>query len=417
MTYAGERVVLDADSHVMEMPDFLDGYVDPALKDRLRRDAFDGFQPLIDSAAKRRRAEPAAARSGGPVSATSTASAHTRSAAAATNARPYPEEKGWSAFGASDPAERSCLLDELGFEAQLVFSTFASVLYRGGDRDLLYEGIRAQNRALADFCSGDPRLLAVGFVTLSSAQRAVSMAAEALDAGCAAIMVPSTPAGGRAPTHPDLDPFWALLEERDVPFVLHVGGGGRLLDPAFHDNGTPVPDHLGGGENVRSKDALAIHHSPAVFLGALVLDGLFDRFPRLRGGCIEQGAGWVVSWLHQLDHVARSFRRTEEPLRRLADQPSAYVRRHLRFTPFPGEPVGWMMEQAGPELFMFSTDFPHPEGGRDPIAKFDAALEGAGEEDRRAFYASNMAWLLGGLGAGASRRSAPATEAPVAAPR
>jgi predicted TIM-barrel fold metal-dependent hydrolase len=377
MTYAGERAVLDADSHVMETPDFLDRYLDPGLKDRLRRDAFAGFQPLIDSAAQHRRA---ATEPGAP-------------ARAAT--RPYPEERGWSAFGASDPAERSSLLDELGFQAQLVFSTFASVLYRGAGRDLLYEGIRAQNRALAGFCSADPRLLAVGFVTLSSPERAVSMAAEALDAGCAAIMVPSTAAGGRAPTHPDLDPFWALLEERDVPFVLHVGGGGRLLDPAFHDNGMPVPDHLGGGENVRSKDALAIHHSPAVFLGTLVLDGLFDRFPALRGGCIEQGAGWVVSWLHQLDHVARSFRRTEEPLRRLADLPSAYARRHLRFTPFPGEPVGWMMEQAGPELFMFSTDFPHPEGGRDPIAKFDAALDGAGEDARRAFYASNMAWLLG----------------------
>ena len=125
----------------------------------------------------------------------------------------------------------------------------------------------------------------------------------------------------------------------------------------------PVTDHLGGGENIRSKDYLAIHHSPEIFLGTLVLDGVFDRFPTLRGGCIEQGAGWVVSWLRHLDHAQRAFRRTEQPLQRLADQPSEYVRRHLKFTPFPGEPVGWMIEQAGPELFMFSTDYPHPEGG------------------------------------------------------
>jgi predicted TIM-barrel fold metal-dependent hydrolase len=158
----------------------------------------------------------------------------------------------------------------------------------------------------------------------------------------------------------------------------------------------PVTDHLGGGENVRSKDYLAINHSPEVFLGALILDGLFDRFPDLRGGCIEQGAAWVVSWLHQLDHAQRAFHRTEEPLRRLERKPSEYVRRHLKFTPFPGEPVGWMMEQAGAELFMFSTDYPHPEGGRDPLAKFEEAMDGVDDGNRARFFEGNMAELLVG---------------------
>jgi len=187
-----------------------------------------------------------------------------------------------------------------------------------------------------------------------------------------------------------------MLSSRNVHFVLHVGGGGRLLDRAFHNNEMPVTDHLGGGENVRSKDYLAIPHSPEVFLGVLILDGLFDRFPNLRGGCIEQGAGWVVSWLHQLDHAQRSFRRTEEPLQRLQAKPSDYVRRHLKFTPYPGEAVGWMIEQAGPELFMFSTDYPHPEGGKDPLAKFEATMSELGEAELAKFYAGNMAELLSG---------------------
>jgi predicted TIM-barrel fold metal-dependent hydrolase len=132
-----------------------------------------------------------------------------------------------------------------------------------------------------------------------------------------------------------------------------------------------------------------------LFLGSLILDGLFDRFPRLRGGCIEQGAGWVVSWMRHLDYAQRAFRRTEEPLQRLADAPSEYVRRHLKFTPFPGEPVGWMIEQSGPELFMFSTDYPHPEGGRDPLAKFEEELVEVAAAERDRFYAGNMAELLG----------------------
>jgi predicted TIM-barrel fold metal-dependent hydrolase len=248
---------------------------------------------------------------------------------------------------------------------------------------------------MASFCGRDSRLLPVGFVPLGDAEQALACASEAIGAGCAAVMVPSTAAGERAPTHPALDEFWSLLEQTDSPFVLHVGGGGRLLDPAFHNNDMPVTDHLGGGENIRSKDYLAIHHSPEVFLGSLILDGLFDRHPQLRGGCIEQGAGWVVSWLRHLDYAQRAFRRTEEPLRRLEDKPSEYVRRHLKFTPFPGEPVGWMMEQAGSELFMFSTDYPHPEGGRDPLAKFEESLERTGKSERALFYAGNMAQLMG----------------------
>jgi predicted TIM-barrel fold metal-dependent hydrolase len=378
MTYAGARQILDADSHVMEPTDFLDAHLDPAVAGRLRRRTMDAVAPFIDEAvrqARSRRSDPAAA--------------------AAAEER-LLLDKGWAALGAFDPAERSRALDLLGFQAQLVFATFASTMFTGRDQDRLYAGASAQNRALAEFCSDDRRLLPVGFVPLDDPERARVLATEAIEAGCAAIMVPSTAAGDRSPTHPVLDGFWDTLASADVPFVLHVGGGGRLLDPAFHDNAMPVTDHLGGGENVRSKDFLAIHHSPALFLGVLVYDGLFDRFPNLRGGCIEQGAGWVVSWLHHLDHGQRSFRRTEEPLRRLSAPPSEIVRRHLKFTPFPGEPVGWMIEQAGAELFMFSSDFPHPEGGRDPLARFEETLTTTSEADKARFYAGNMAELLGG---------------------
>jgi len=298
-------------------------------------------------------------------------------------------------MGGFDREERSRVLDLLGFEGQLVFATFATALFAGRDLDRHYAGASAQNRAMADFCAADPRLLAVAYVPLDDPERAVGCGEEAIAAGCAAVMVPSTAAGERSPSHPALDPFWSLLERSDIPFVLHVGGGGRLLDPAFHNNDMPVTDHLGGGENIRSKDYLAIHHSPEIFLGTLVLDGVFDRFPKLRGGCIEQGAGWVVSWLRHLDHAHRAFRRTEPPLQRLADQPSEYVRRHLKFTPFPGEPVGWMMEAAGPELFMFSTDYPHPEGGKDPLTKFEESLSGVDDAGKRLFYFDNMAEMLG----------------------
>jgi predicted TIM-barrel fold metal-dependent hydrolase len=44
---------------------------------------------------------------------------------------------------------------------------------------------------------------------------------------------------------------------------------------------------------------------------------------------------------------------------------------------------------------MFSTDYPHPEGGRDPLAKFEATLAGTTPEARDRFFYGNMAELLG----------------------
>lgn len=377
MTYAGARPTLDADSHLMELPGFLDPFIEDPMRDRLRGRSMSRLAPVLEAAtaAADRRRQDAGAR-------------------AEAEAR-LLRDKGWSAMGAFDPAERSHVVDLLGVDGQLVFATFATAMFVGRDQDLLYAGSAAHNRAVAAFCEEDPRLLPVAFVPLNDTDRAVALVTEAIDLGCSAVHVPSTAAGDRSPTHPDLDPFWAVLDERGVPFVLHVGGGGRLLDRAFHENGRPVTDHLGGGENIRSKDFLAIASSPALFLGALILDGLFDQFPGLRGGVIEEGASWVVSWMHQLDFAQRAFRRTEEPLTRLARKPSEYVHAHLRFTPFPGEPVGWMIEQAGEDLFMFSTDYPHPEGGRDPLAKFEDAMAGVSEEARDRFYYRNMADLLG----------------------
>ena len=378
MTYAGQRTILDADSHVMELAGFLDDFIDPSQRDQLRRDGMDALKPVLDGAMARaegRRSDPA-----------SSAEAEER----------LMVDKGWHAMGAFDPAERSRVLDLLGFQGQLVFATFASAMYRGKDVERHYAGSAAQNKAMVNFCRRDERLLPVAYVPLVEPSRSAALAEEAVRDGCAAIMVPSTAAGDRAPTHPDLDGFWDVLSRSNVPFVLHVGGGGRLLDPAFHNNAMPVTDHLGGGENIRSKDYLAIHESPALFLGVLILDGLFDRFPNLRGGCIEQGAGWVVSWLHHLDYAQRAFRRTEEPLRHLEAKPSDYVHRHLKFTPFAGEPVGWMIDQAGPDLFMFSTDYPQPEGGRDPLTKFEETLTDVSEADKARFFAGNMAELLTG---------------------
>jgi predicted TIM-barrel fold metal-dependent hydrolase len=74
---------------------------------------------------------------------------------------------------------------------------------------------------------------------------------------------------------------------------------------------------------------------------------------------------------------------------------SDYIRRQVKFAPFAKDDVGWVIDNVGHDLLMFSTDFPHPEGTRDPIGRFKAHLERFDESVREKFYVENMAQLLG----------------------
>jgi predicted TIM-barrel fold metal-dependent hydrolase len=65
------------------------------------------------------------------------------------------------------------------------------------------------------------------------------------------------------------------------------------------------------------------------------------------------------------------------------------------FTPFPGEPVGAIIDQCGPDLLMFSSDYPHPEGTRDPLSRFEATMEDVSGPARERFYSGNFADLMG----------------------
>jgi predicted TIM-barrel fold metal-dependent hydrolase len=56
------------------------------------------------------------------------------------------------------------------------------------------------------------------------------------------------------------------------------------------------------------------------------------------------------------------------------------------------------VDQAGADLVLFSSDFPHVEGGRKPLERFEASLGDRGEDVRRAFYTDNFLFLMGRAG-------------------
>ncbi|MGH7841497.1 MAG: amidohydrolase family protein [Candidatus Binataceae bacterium] len=381
MPYAEGRTYNDADAHLMEPVGWLAEYADAKTRALLKPIDFGRSGRMVDHAFISRFD-----------------TSHWDEVEIEKN---FMFIKGWEALGAFDPAERKRALDLLGFNRQLVFSSLAMSQFWGvfnqreRNPDLLYGGARAHNRAMADFCQTDGRMIAVGFLPLDDARRAEGELDEGLKAGCRAFWIPAHPAGDKSPSHSDFDGVWSRLQEANVPFMLHVGAGETPMPAAYRNNGRAAhTGFLGGGEDVDSKEFMLLHGSAEAFLSALVLDGTFEQFPRLRGGVIELGALWVVPWLKRLDVAQNAFARTEPGLA-LPLKASDYVRRQLKFTPHPTEPAGWIIEQGGEELFLFSSDYPHIEGGRNPLKRFEESMVGVSEAAKERFYADNFVELMG----------------------
>jgi predicted TIM-barrel fold metal-dependent hydrolase len=71
------------------------------------------------------------------------------------------------------------------------------------------------------------------------------------------------------------------------------------------------------------------------------------------------------------------------------------VRRQVRATPYPAEDVGWIFRNAGPEVCLFSSDYPHVEGGRNPIKRFEESMTALTPQEKQRFYVDNFADLMG----------------------
>ncbi|GIT39702.1 MAG: hypothetical protein Ct9H300mP8_08980 [Gammaproteobacteria bacterium] len=111
------------------------------------------------------------------------------------------------------------------------------------------------------------------------------------------------------------DPIWATLEEARVPFILHVGSAPLSIEEPWMNDGRPDRTTArGGAEVIGSKDLTVIHHAAQRFISTLVLDGVLEQFPALRGGVIEIGAGWVPDMIRRLDYAADIWSRSEPHL-------------------------------------------------------------------------------------------------------
>src|SRR5215471_3986968 len=176
MPYIENRIVHDADSHLMELPDSLDAFLEAKF-----RPAYDALPKLTKNPRDADYVRKAQAQ-------------HDDAGFRAGADENILLRKNYEALGSFRREDRPRALDDLGFTSQLIFTTWCLGnfgLDESGDVELCYAAARAHNRMMTSFCSVDRRFLATGYVPLVDFERTLATAQDAIKLGCKALLIPS----------------------------------------------------------------------------------------------------------------------------------------------------------------------------------------------------------------------------------
>ena len=348
-----EARVFDADGHVIEPPALYFDELDPAFRDRVEID-----ESLGDH-----------------------------------HGRLFPLVDGWPTFGGSewmrgylrtdegkqilidrfgeiaesgfDPPAMLRALDVQGIDVAALFPSFSlHVPYTEHlAPDLAVALARSYNRWVSRFgMEGDGRLLGVAVAPLHDPAGIAGEIRHTVEhEGARAVMIRPNPVYDRPLHDPAHTVVFATLEELGIPMLLHEGRGG------LH--------HYAGGNRFDTWYATHVVSHPFEMMLALlglVVEGVFDRHPRLRVGILESGTGWLPWWLHRMDEHHEQFGQQERP--DMAMKPSEYFAKHCVIaSDSDDEFVASTVASVGADHVAWSSDFPHLEAKwPDGVAVFDA---------------------------------------------
>ena len=297
MSYAQHRKIIDADSHVIELDDFLHAVADEEHKDLIPLMSSQKELPVVEAGLARGR-ELFEKRQKDP-----------ETMAKFEEAILDNTKSGWNRLGAFDSAERSHALDLFGYSIQWVLPTFSfHQIAHTEDLDVLDAGSRTLNKAMANFCKTDERLKAIGYLPLQLGPvKALAIMKQGFEDGCYSFMIDTNEPNDKniSFTHPDFDPIWNGFVKKKSPFVIHVAVNGhyKAVSESFKNNGKTELE-LGGDAPAGELGLMTINSSAELFLSAMIFDGVFERHPELKGISMEHGAFWLPSWLKALDYTA-----------------------------------------------------------------------------------------------------------------
>jgi uncharacterized protein len=248
-----------------------------------------------------------------------------------------------------DPEVRLTDLARDGIDAEILYPTLGMQLYPVRDPEFRWALFRAYNTWLSEtFCvQYRERFKGVAMLDPDDVDAAIAELERAAELGLSGVMLPLFSGEDIPYSHPRFDPLWSAAVAHEMPVSLHAA---TTRDPTK------------GWENTTPTDAITSNMGIQKVLLDMVLHGLFDRFTDLRVVSVENDAGWASSLLERSDHFWQRNRKMTDrwgTTAFCASPPSESFRRSIRLTFMRDRAAVLCLEVTGPEMLMWSSDFPH----------------------------------------------------------
>ena len=365
-------MVVDCDSHVMEPADLWQRYLEPKFRDRaIRIEKHDGVEHLIIG--EQSVLSGVLAALGG---------AHRDRTELFAGSLSYADGCEPASY---DPRARAKLLDDWRVDRGVLFPTIGILPFPTDDQALANAYCRAYNRWQREFFESAPtRVVPIALLNWHDVDAAAAELKHCIAAGFRGAFVPPETIGGVRPSEPKFDPIWRQCEEAGIPGCLHV---------IVRFGGAATPFHFWHETKPGAVFSFALGATGQMIpaLSAMVVDLLFERFPRLKVVSVEAGCGYAAYLMDRLDEK-RNLLGALHPMRL---PPSEYIRRNCYFVAEPEErTIGAMLELVGEDRILWGSDYPHvdstleaPRLIRESIAHLSPQRQAAvlGENAKRVF--------------------------------
>lgn len=151
---------------------------------------------------------------------------------------------------------------------------------------------------------------------------------------------------------PQLDPIWDAMADADLPLVYHS----FFYEPPY------FPGYRDVWGNLAVARTAAHPWGAQRILAYLLLSGMLDRWPTLRVGFAETGAGWLPNWLLRLnfmaDYLSSSVPETKYTPLEYAARGNVFCGIQLYEGALMAKAIN---DICGDGVLMYQSDYPHGE--------------------------------------------------------
>jgi predicted TIM-barrel fold metal-dependent hydrolase len=256
-------------------------------------------------------------------------------------------------LGGYIPEEHVKDMDLDGVYGGVVYPTVGLLLYATVRDNQLFTAIcKAYNDFCAEFCSAYPeRLKGIAMINLDDIQEGIRELERARQLGLPGAMITKYPPEDRSYDRPEYEPFWAAAQDLEMPLGMHIATNRPGPGQEFQDPDTLRPAFLTN-----------VDHWVRVSLAHIIFSGVFERYPRLKVGTVEQELSWIPHFLDRIDYTYTQRARRDYWHRFKGNAlPSDFFHQNV-FCSFQEDALGVRERYTiGVDNLLWGSDYPHQE--------------------------------------------------------